>query len=203
MDGTLHLECARYRQDLAWVRKCLELNRTGRDMSIRVVASIPGGGPPASVDVFLSRWDVWVVGFRTNSVAVKFQDTNPSIDGVDFTRTLPFSPSYTRLDPFSDQTQYGDPSPFYSGIAALQSVNHTSRFRREHERGLNVVIFALSEALRFWQIDLAISKALCGTGTFRFMDWKEAVNNWDRRSRSGQRGALLGVQLPTVKGLTS
>lgn len=197
MDGTLHLECNRYRQDLAWVRKCLALNRAGRDMCIRVEARL-GGAPPAAIDVFLTRWDVWVVGFRTNAVAVKFQDTNPTIDGVNFTRTLPFSPSYPDLGAWNESVSYNGPAPFYSAIAALQAVNHTSGFRREHRRGLTLVIFALSEALRFWRIDKAISEAICGQGAFKFVDWKDSVNNWDKRSKGYQRGALQGVQLPSM-----
>ena len=46
--------------------------------------------------------------------------------------------------------------------------------------------------------DKAVSEAICGTSTFRFIDWKEAVNNWDKLSRGDQRGSLQGVQLPSV-----
>lgn len=198
MDGTLHLECDRYRQDLAWVRKSLALNRAGRDMCIRMVASIPGSAASASVDVFLSRWDVWVVGFRTNSVAVKFQETNPAIDGVDFTRTLPFNPSYPDLGAWSESISYNGPTPFFSAVSSLQSTTHSSRFHREHKRALTLVIFSLSEALRFWRIDKAIAQAICGQGAFRFLDWKDSVNNWDKRSKGYQQGALEGVQLPSM-----
>ena len=102
MDGSIHFEQGRYRSDLAWVRKCLALNRAGPDMCIRLEAAIPGAPAPAAVDVFLSRQDVWIVGFRTNTVAVKFKDTNPAITGVNITRTLPFSPNYSILGAWNE-----------------------------------------------------------------------------------------------------
>lgn len=196
MDGTIHFECDRYRQDLAWVRKVVAINRGGRDLSIQLKAAIPGA--EASVDIFLTPSNVWLVGFRTGSVAVKFQDTNPTIDGVDFTRTLPFSPNYTILGAWNEGLTYSGPWAFHNAIASLGAVTKNSHFGKQESRGLILAIFAVCEALRFWRIDKAISEAICGQGTFRFTDWKEAVNNWDRLSRGDQRGALSGVQLPSV-----
>ena len=196
MDGTIHFDCKRYRQDLAWVRKVVAINRGGRDLSIQLKAAIPGA--EASVDIFLKPSNVWLVGFRTNSVAVKFQDTNPTIDGVAFTRTLPFSPNYTILGAWEDGLSYSNQWAFHNAIASLGAVTKNSVFGKQESRGLILAIFAVSEALRFWRIDKAISEAICGEGIFRFLDWKEAVNNWDSRSRGYQQGALEGVQLPSI-----
>ena len=198
MDGTIHFASDRYRSDLAWVRKCLALNRGGPDMCIRLIAAIPGTPTPASVDVFLSRRDVWIVGFRTDTVAVKFQDTNPAITGVNITRTLPFSPNYTILGAWNEGLSYSGPWSFHNAISSLASVTRNSTFGKAESRGLILVIFAVSEALRFWRIDKAISQAIGGGETFRFIDWKETVNNWDSRSKGYQQGALEGVQLPSV-----
>ena len=77
-------------------------------------------------------------------------------------------------------------------------MTQNSTFGKAEARGLILVIFAVSEALRFWRIDKAISQAIGGQETFRFIDWKESVNNWDSLSKGYQRGALEGVQLPSV-----
>ena len=198
MDETIHFERNRYRQDLASVRKSLAINRAGPDMCIRLVGSVPGTDTRSSVDVFLSRRNVWIVGFRTADTAVKFQDTNPAIDGVNITRTLPVSPNYTVLGAWNDSFSYHGPWPFHAAIASLGAVTQNSTVGRTEYRALIMVIFAVSEALRFWPIDKAIAEAIGGQGTFRFTDWKEDVNNWDSLSKGWQQGALAGVQLPNV-----
>ena len=196
MDGTIHFACDQYRGDLAWVRKVIALNRAGRDLSVRLKAAIPGA--EAAVDVFIRPSNVWLVGFRAGSVAVKFQDTNPTIDGVDFTRTLPFSPNYSILGAWNESLAYSGQWAFHNAIQSLGSVTKNSHFGKQESRGLILAIFAVCEAIRFWRIDKAIAEAICGQGTFRFIDWKEDVNNWDKLSRGDQRGALAGVQLPSV-----
>ncbi len=198
MDGTIHFECDRYRQDLAYVRSRLALKRIGPDMCIRLIAGIPHTSASTWVDVFLSRKDVWIVGFRNEKIAAKFEDTNPVIPGVSITRTIPYSPNYTILGAWTEGLSVNGPPSIYNSILALQTVTRNNDLGRTVPRALVFVIFAVSEALRFWEIDKAISQTICDSRPFRYIDWKEKVNNWGNLSGSDQQGARMGVQLPAV-----
>jgi len=200
-DGTIRLDCETYRGDLAYVRKALALNRSGPDMCVRLEGAIPHTPRRDWIDVYLRRRDVYLVGLRNGRVAIKFQDTSPRVSGVAFARTLPFSPNYTILGAWSEGFAYSGPAQFHNAVATLAAVGKDTTFGPAAARALILAIFAVSEALRFWTIDRAIEQALCqraGARPFRFVDWKDLVNNWDRLSKGDQQGALQGVILPSL-----
>jgi hypothetical protein len=198
MDHVIRVACENYRSDLAAVRKTFALNRAGQDVCIRLECALPDTQVRDAIEVFVRRGDIYLVGLRNSHVGIKFSDTNPIIDGVTFTRTIPYSPNYSILGAWNEDFSYRGIWSFHSAIAALGAVTKDSRFGPAEARSLILVIFMVSEALRFWTIDKAIAQAICGDGLFRFVDWKDKVNNWDNLSKGGQSGALDGVVLPSL-----
>lgn len=207
-DHTIRLACDTYRYDLAWVRKDLALGRAGSDLRVRVECGIPGADASSWIDVILRRGDVYLIGLANSHVGFRFSDTNPIVAGVDFTRKLPFEPNYSILgawhvDPNSKDQGFTYKSiyEFHNAVATLAKVTQNSNFGPAEARALILMIFTVSEALRFWTLAQAIEKVICDTSggeSFRLLDWKDTVNNWDSLSGGEQQGALHGVILPSV-----
>ena len=198
MSEVIRVACKTYRGDLAAVRKNFALSRAGQDVCIRLECQPPGLPQADWVEVFVSRKDIYLIGLRNEHAGIKFVDSNPLIDDVDFTRTLPFSPNYSILGAWSEDFTYRDVWPFHNAIAKLAAVTKNSTFGAQESRALILLIFIVSEALRFWTLDKAVADAICGNSHFRFVDWKEKVNNWDNLSKGDQSGALEGVILPSL-----
>ncbi|WP_282607279.1 ribosome-inactivating family protein [Pelagibius sp. Alg239-R121] len=198
MSEVIRVACKTYRGDLAAVRKNFALSRAGQDVCIRLECAIPDTPVQDAIEVFVSRRDIYLIGLRNEHAGIKFVDSNPIIDNVDFTRTLSFSPNYSILGAWSEDFAYRGIWPFHNAIAKLAAVTKDSTFGPAESKALILVIFMVSEALRFWTLDKAVAEAICGTSLFRFVDWKDRVNNWDNLSKGDQSGALDGVILPSL-----
>ncbi len=198
MDEVIRIACGTYRSDLAAVRKNFALNREGQDVCIRLQCALPHTPREDWIEVFVKRSDLYLVGLRNGHTGIKFIDSTPLIDGVDFTRTLPFSPNYTVLGAWDSSFSYRDIWSFHNAVAQLAAVTKNSTFGPSECRHLILMIFIVSEALRFWTLDKAVAEAICGRAPFRFVDWKEKVTNWDKLSKGDQDGALDGVFMPSL-----
>lgn len=198
MDEVIRVACETYRGDLAAVRKNFALSRRGQDVCIRLECALPHTSVRDSIEVFVRRKDLYLIGLRNAHTGIKFIDSTPLIDGVDFTRTLPFSPNYSILGAWDSSFSYKTIWPFHNAIARLAAVTKDSIFGPAECKHLVLMIFIVSEALRFWTLDKAVAEAICGGSPFRFVDWKEKVTNWDKLSKGDQDGALDGVFMPSL-----
>lgn len=187
----------RYRSDLAWLRKEIALNRAGQDIPVTARCTPAGAGQSTAVTLIVSRAKVWLEGFRNETVGVRFADTNPVLPGVKFEYRLPFTANYSILGAWDDSLSFRGVWDYFHAIDALARFAPTATFGPKECRGFLLMIFAISEATRFWTISRAVGKSLDGEAPFRFVDWKDSVNNWDSLSEGAQRGALHGVILPS------
>ncbi len=198
MSEVIRVACETYRGDLAAVRKNFALSRDGRDLCIRLECAIPEKPRHDTIEVFVRRKNLYLIGLRNEHTGIKFNDSNPRIDGVDFIRTLPFSPNYSILGAWNESFSYQGIWSFHNAIARLSAVTKDSAFGAAERKHLVLLIFIVSEALRFWTLDKAVSEAICGKSSFRFVDWKDKVTNWDKHSKEEQDGALHGVFMPSL-----
>lgn len=186
-----------YRKCVAALRKDISLTRSGPDIRVRVTCA-PEGLQQVAVDAVISRTEVWLEGLVIGDTGVRFTNSNPVLEGISFAYKAPTTTNYSHLKPWDASYRHRGVHDFYYTLLHLAGFRPSGTFDDRRKLATALMIFMISEAVRFWPISRAIGDALKGDTTFRFTDWTDSVTNWSKFSEGEQRGALNGVILPKV-----
>ena len=190
----------RYYWSMGWLRKDVTTRHEFGPLPLMVHLHAPDN-PDKTTTALMRPRDLYIIGVR-NKLANNFYDiyfndyTGAKFVGIK-NSNLPFSGHYKDLGPYSSLSiSRGAIERAISAIAGWKNGDDIKSKKDDKQsaeaKHLLMLVLIISEAARYWQIEVAIGEALDGKAiSFNNDAVQDMANDWSGRSKRGGAGSPM------------
>lgn len=194
----LPLTLGEYGPNLCQLRKIISMDRAKKLSELHVTNE-----HDFSLKLYINHFNLYIVAIDFGAGPFRFRDPDaPAIKGA---RDFEFGGSYMDLNLHAERLELSYPllTSAVTELSHHRPKGRGSGFFLRRKQAVVRLIFAISEALRFWKIQNAVEELLRNpTASLFINDFagdQQPLNSWEAWSRNAN-WADKGIFVPAVKG---